>query len=619
MSDKMIYKKFYFKNYKGIKETSIELSDGGGIHCIIGKNESGKTTILKGIRDAVNILTTGTIGNNEEYPKGIRDCIDLSVKGLTDDIVFGIEFELEDYTRKEFKLPKNIQLLYFEFIYHFVGGTLRDMTPTEENVYNVKNNKKIKLENQADIIAKIREEYKNKHHIICPLAYYYSDFFTKILDAVFFSSSLCKKSYVETDKIEENNKWKELLNNVLRVSSPDVKTISVNGNEEILSFEGLIENYFAGKIDKRELKKYVIDMHEHLTKKVKETWKKNNVFADDIADIDKVAIEMEIYEKTGEISLSISLQNENEKETPLKDKSLGFRWYFTFLLFTLYRKSKNVLFLLDEPASNLYADIQESLVKCFKSIVAKKDRNTDAYIIYSTHSLYLWDDDIEEATYVIIKYKNDGMKCIKKTDIKEGTREYDSLRVITDHKKCRMPFKILENTLFVEGKEDYCIINLFCKILKNRLQNLFIYYVGGSGNFNQYIKCVIEKKFLVLLDNDNGGDDGYNNLKKEFNYKNIEKDVKMLNSIDANFTDIQSLIETSDKKKLCEIANTKYQDNNRNNIKLSVQKAVYELLSKIPIDKNNEITEQLNQQLSQQTKDNFTKLADAIEKHFKLK
>ena len=493
------------------------------------------------------------------------------------------------------------------------------MTPTEENVYVVKNGKKTKLENGADLILKIREEYTNKTHIICPSAYYYSDFFTKILDEIFFSSSLCKKSSVESDKIEENNKWKELLNNVLRSSNPEVKTIIVNGKEQALSFEGLVENYFTDKIDKMELKKYVNAMIKHLTAKVKETWKKNNIFADDVVDIDKVDIEITYYDKTGEISLSISLKNEDEEETPLKDKSLGFRWYFTFLLFTLYRKSNNVLFLLDEPASNLYADIQENLFNCFKKLVKKDETdNIDAFIIYSTHSLYLLDDDIEEATHVVIKYRNDGMKCIKKEDIKEGTPEYDSLRVITDHKKCRMPFKSLENTLFVEGKEDYCIINLFRKILKNRLQNLFIYYVGGSGNFNQYIKCVIEKKFLVLLDNDNGGDNGYNNLKKEFNFTNIEKNVKMLNSIDVNFADIQSLIVADDKKKLCEIANTKYQDNDRNHIKLSVQKAIYELLIKTTTDKNN-IISQLNQQLSQQTKDNFTKLADAIEKHFKLK
>ena len=45
----MIYKKFYFNNYKGIKETSIELDKKNKLHCIVGINESGKTTLLKAI------------------------------------------------------------------------------------------------------------------------------------------------------------------------------------------------------------------------------------------------------------------------------------------------------------------------------------------------------------------------------------------------------------------------------------------------------------------------------------------------------------------------------------------------------------------------------------------
>ena len=51
MSDKMIYKKFYFKNYKGIKE-KVEIDIDANTdkpYCIIGNNEGGKTTILKGI------------------------------------------------------------------------------------------------------------------------------------------------------------------------------------------------------------------------------------------------------------------------------------------------------------------------------------------------------------------------------------------------------------------------------------------------------------------------------------------------------------------------------------------------------------------------------------------
>ena len=49
----MIYKKFYFKNYKGINNEKIEEveidANSNKPYCIIGNNEGGKTTILKGM------------------------------------------------------------------------------------------------------------------------------------------------------------------------------------------------------------------------------------------------------------------------------------------------------------------------------------------------------------------------------------------------------------------------------------------------------------------------------------------------------------------------------------------------------------------------------------------
>lgn len=56
-------------------------------------------------------------------------------------------------------------------------------------------------------------------------------FFTEMLDEVFFASSQCKKSSVANEKISINIQWKELLNNVLRTSNLDIKTIIVNGLE----------------------------------------------------------------------------------------------------------------------------------------------------------------------------------------------------------------------------------------------------------------------------------------------------------------------------------------------------------------------------------------------------
>ena len=72
----------------------------------------------------------------------------------------------------------------------------------------------------------------------------------------------------------------------------------------------------------------------------------------------------------------------------IEERSTGFRWFFSFLLFTLYRArdfdSKKTLFLLDEPASNLHAGAQSQLLESFPKIASNGNQ-----IMYSTHSHYM--------------------------------------------------------------------------------------------------------------------------------------------------------------------------------------------------------------------------------------
>ena len=102
MSDKMIYKKFYFKNYKGIKETSIELDKDNRLNCIVGINESGKTTILKGIYDIFTLLTGGSIDNLFE------ECIDKTEANFTGEMKFGVELIVDEDSRKKLIFVKTI-------------------------------------------------------------------------------------------------------------------------------------------------------------------------------------------------------------------------------------------------------------------------------------------------------------------------------------------------------------------------------------------------------------------------------------------------------------------------------------------------------------------------------
>ena len=106
----------------------------------------------------------------------------------------------------------------------------------------------------------------------------------------------------------------------------------------------------------------------------------------------------------------------------ISERSLGFRWFFVFLLLTQFRgfrrnMPKNVLFLFDEPASNLHPTAQAKLLDSFEKLTSK------CKVLYTTHSHYMINPKWLEGTYVVknegLNYQEDEDKySSKKTNIK---------------------------------------------------------------------------------------------------------------------------------------------------------------------------------------------------------
>ena len=104
----------------------------------------------------------------------------------------------------------------------------------------------------------------------------------------------------------------------------------------------------------------------------------------------------------------------------INDRSLGFRWFFSFLIFTAFRKSRSsdpgeTLFLLDEPASNLHQRSQKKLLQSLERIVS------DCKLIYSTHSHHLINPKWLAGAYIVrnkaIDYDNPEGADTTETDI----------------------------------------------------------------------------------------------------------------------------------------------------------------------------------------------------------
>lgn len=78
--------------------------------------------------------------------------------------------------------------------------------------------------------------------------------------------------------------------------------------------------------------------------------------------------------------------SDGESRYAINERSLGFRWFFSFLLFTGFKQTKErkTIFIFDEPAANLHAKAQAELLTSFSRIASNGNR-----IIYSTHSHHM--------------------------------------------------------------------------------------------------------------------------------------------------------------------------------------------------------------------------------------
>jgi ABC-type Na+ transport system ATPase subunit NatA len=146
-----------------------------------------------------------------------------------------------------------------------------------------------------------------------------------------------------------------------------------------------------------------------VTKLVFGRW--NQIFGEDTKGKEVVigyeTVEGEVHDpkgvvtKTNEHDVYITFQiRDGTRRFDVNDRSLGFRWFFAFMLFTQFRVARNstrpLLFLFDEPASNLHAAAQQKLIDSFPEIT--RGEHT---LVYTTHSHYMIEPKWLEQTFIV--------------------------------------------------------------------------------------------------------------------------------------------------------------------------------------------------------------------------
>lgn len=238
---------------------------------------------------------------------------------------------------------------------------------------------------------------------------------------------------------------------------------------------------------------------------------------------------------------------------PLKNRSKGFNWFFSFLVWfkkIQEDKNNNYILLLDEPGLNLHASAQNNLLYFLA------DLSKNYQIIYTTHSPFMVESKKLHKVRTILETD-------KGTKISESVQEKDPntlfpLQAALGYDIAQNLF-ISQHNLLVEGVSDLVYLQIMSNVLDNKKREglnskITIMPTGGLDKVATFISLLrgSELDIVCLLDTFTDAQ-GKAKLDAMIEYKIIAKSkVKFFDEFLDNHTyaDIEDLFSKEDYLKI---------------------------------------------------------------------
>lgn len=508
----MRYKSFYIKNYKGIKELTIDLDRDPktNIITLVGLNESGKTTIL----EAISLFSV------EPDAAVIHKLIPKSKKfSFTDTIEIHATLQLDEEDEKavqafcgsqDFKNIQPIKEFTQKIVYEFKDSEYKEEDSGWEYEFSLNGLKRKKQYNRT--YNPETPEFEAIQKFICsnllPPIIYYPNFLFDFPIRIYLEES--------TTEDKEQKTYRAVLNDIM-----DTFNEGLNIQDHIIK---RLRNPSEGTNE--ALESTIDRMSVQITKVVFTAW--GQLFDSNGKEI---RLKPAIDPATNLAYLEVKLK-EGTEQFQISERSLGFKWFFTFLLFTEFRKNRlsdkgEILFLLDEPASNLHSTAQKNLLITFEQLVSK------CKMIYTTHSHHLINPKWLSGAYIVknkaIDYEKEFNALTENTDVEATIYK----QFVVNHPEQRTYFQpILDaieyspsnleevpNIILTEGKNDYYTFKYLNEIIfQNEFQHIKLYPGNGADRNNQIIATYLAwgRDFTILLDGDKAGEDAKKRYIKEF-------------------------------------------------------------------------------------------------------
>ncbi|GAA8644140.1 hypothetical protein KYTH83_02660 [Helicobacter pylori] len=262
-------------------------------------------------------------------------------------------------------------------------------------------------------------------------------------------------------------------------------------------------------------------------------------------------------------------KSDNQNPIILSQQSAGFQWAFNFMFGFLYNVgsnfsfNKNIIYVMDEPATHLSVPARKEFRKFLKEY-AHKHHTT---FVLATHDPFLVDTDHLDEIRIIEKEEqgsviNNGFSYDPKEDAsKNSDALYQIKRSLgVDQHVFHNPKK--HRIIFVEGITDYCYLSAF-KLYFNKHNPQFPFtFLPISGlktnpkNMEKTIQKLreLDNNPIVLIDDDRkDGSDPQKAKSEQFKNANEEMHdlIKILQLSDCNekFKQIEDGFSANDRKK----------------------------------------------------------------------
>lgn len=548
----MRYKEFKIENFKGIESIQLNLTSSR-IITLVGLNESGKTTIMEALR-AYYQLTKGKtlteIEKNSFRPKGVDFTGKISLEAT-------IEFEAEDIKQinafiKDQELPFKIELPKEPFahthifkydLHNFIDYSRTAIFPATVTIKN-EEGKYIKqklYDYDKELWNKIIALIKTK---LLPEILYYEDFVFSIPEDIVFSSTAITAGSIEDEK---NIVWQLVLDDIIKSINPKFTT-----------FKEMVVDIWS--TDNETALNRISQVEEILNKKITNSWKE--LFQKESNRVSFKEIKISTKTDNADFKVSFKVKTDDGKLFSINDRSKGCRWFFSFLIFTEFRKNrtKNILFLLDEPASNLHSSAQTKILEAIKEL------SQTSIVIYSTHSHHLINPKWLSGTFVVINDKISdetlrGEMTFQDTSRISATKYFTYVGQGKGKTKFSYFQPILDaldyapssvepvpSIIITEGKSDWYAFTYFYNTILKRMKLKF-YPGSGRDSLGDIIKLYMSwgAKFVVVLDGDYPGVKSKTNYCKEFT-PFLDDKVFTLKDILTLSGPLEDMFSDSDKK-----------------------------------------------------------------------